>query len=38
MTINGPLILDISQNVAMIGIGAYLTTRLPAISSCPGAV
>ena len=31
MNFNWPLILDISQNVAMVGIGAYLATRLPAI-------
>lgn len=31
MGINWPLILDISRNVALIGMGAYLTTRLPAI-------
>ena len=31
MTINWPLVLDISRNVAFIGMGAYLTTRLPAI-------
>jgi len=31
VTNNWPLILDISQNVAIIGMGAYLMTRLPAI-------
>ncbi|MDF2501269.1 MAG: sensor histidine kinase [Anaerosporomusa subterranea] len=31
MSINWPLVLDISRNVALIGICAYLTTRLPAI-------
>lgn len=31
MNINWPLIYDISRNVALIGIGAYLATRLPAI-------
>jgi len=28
---NWPLVLDISRNVAIIGMGAYLTTRLPAV-------
>lgn len=31
MNSNWPLVLDISRNVALIGMGAYLTTRLPAI-------
>ncbi|KYZ75656.1 hypothetical protein AXX12_10600 [Anaerosporomusa subterranea] len=31
MSINWSLVLDISRNVALIGICAYLTTRLPAI-------
>ncbi len=31
MKFNWPLILDITRNVALIGMGAYLATRLPAI-------